>query len=133
MATNYVFCPNCHAQNTSLSPTCMRCGAMLPISPMPMQHVPNYGVQTKPPGADKKIAAGICGIVLGGLGIHKFILGYTTEGIIMLLAYVLGLIFLCGIPSIAVGVIGIIEGIMYLTKSDEEFVMTYIHNKKGWF
>lgn len=30
----------------------------------------------------KKIAAGICGILLGGLGIHKFILGYSTEGII---------------------------------------------------
>jgi hypothetical protein len=30
-------------------------------------------------------------------------------------------------------VIGIVEGIVYLTKSDEEFVSTYIQNKKGWF
>ena len=47
---------------------------MLPISPMPMQPAGGYGAQ-KLPGADKKIAAGICGIVLGGLGIHKFVLG----------------------------------------------------------
>jgi hypothetical protein len=30
-------------------------------------------------------------------------------------------------------VIGIVEGIIYLTKSDEEFVRTYIQAKKGWF
>jgi TM2 domain-containing membrane protein YozV len=72
---------------------------------------------------NKKIIAGILAIVLGGLGIHKFILGYTQEGIIQLL------IGLCGIGSI----IGIIEGIIYLTKSDEEFYQTYQVGKKGWF
>jgi TM2 domain-containing protein len=35
-------------------------------------------------GADKKIIAGILGILLGGFGVHKFILGYTTEGIIQI-------------------------------------------------
>ena len=78
----------------------------------------------KPAGAEKKIAAGICGILLGWLGVHKFILGYTKEGIIQIL-----LSFVCGIGAI----IGIIEGIIYLTKSDEEFVATYVQNKKGWF
>ena len=81
------------------------------------------------PGADKKIAAGICGILLGGLGIHKFVLGYTTEGIIMLLVTLLT----CGFGGIVAGIIGLIEGIIYLTKSDEEFVNTYINSKKGWF
>jgi TM2 domain-containing membrane protein YozV len=76
-------------------------------------------------GADKKIAAGLCGILLGWAGVHKFILGYTNEGIIQL---VIGLVT-CG----AGGIIGLIEGIIYLTKSDEEFVRTYIQNKKGWF
>lgn len=132
MMTNYVFCPNCQTQNSNLNATCMRCGAMLPISPMPMQPVGNYGMTTKPPGADKKIAAGICGIMLGGLGIHKFILGYTVEGIIMLVVYLVG-IFMCGVPALAIAIIGIVEGIIYLTKSDEEFVATYIHGKKGWF
>lgn len=104
---------------------------------MPMQQV-NYG-GAKPVGADKKIAAGICGIVLGGLGIHKFILGYTQEGVILLSVYLVSFIIAmitCGIgtPLIIIpSVIGIIEGIIYLTKSDEEFVQTYIINKKPWF
>ncbi len=81
------------------------------------------------PGAEKKIAAGICAILLGALGVHKFILGYTTEGIIMLLATILS----CGILAPVTGVIGLVEGIIYLTKTDEDFVRTYIENKKGWF
>jgi TM2 domain-containing membrane protein YozV len=83
----------------------------------------------KQAGADKKIAAGICGIVIGWLGVHKFILGYQTEGIIMLLVSVLS----CGMLAVVMQVIGIVEGIMYLTKSDEEFVRTYIQSRKGWF
>jgi TM2 domain-containing membrane protein YozV len=89
------------------------------------------------PGADKKIAAGICGILLGSLGIHKFILGYTTEGIIMLVASLAGIVLSCFVIPIlattAMSIIGLVEGIIYLTKSDEEFVSTYITNKKGWF
>ena len=83
----------------------------------------------KPVGADKKIAAGICGILLGALGIHKFILGYTKEGIIMLLISVLT----CGFGAFVTSIIGLIEGIIYLTKSDEEFSRIYVQNKKGWF
>jgi TM2 domain-containing membrane protein YozV len=83
----------------------------------------------KPAGADKKIAAGVCGILLGALGVHKFILGYTKEGIIMLLVSFLTL----GVLSPVMGIIGLIEGIIYLTKSDEEFVRIYVTGKKGWF
>lgn len=83
----------------------------------------------KPPGAEKKIAAGICGILLGAFGIHKFILGYTKEGIIMLLVTVLTL----GILGFVMGIIGLIEGIIYLTKSDEDFVRIYVQGRKGWF
>ncbi|MBK9153477.1 MAG: TM2 domain-containing protein [Chloracidobacterium sp.] len=103
-----------------------------------MQHVPRPGTG-KPAGADKKLAAGICGILLGGLGIHKFILGYNQEGIILISVYVLAIVvamITCGIgaPLIFVPtIIGIIEGIIYLTKSDEEFVQTYVLNKKPWF
>src|ERR1700745_3825598 len=43
------------------------------------------GVDWQAAGASKKMAAGLCGILLGSLGVHKFILGYNTEGIIMLL------------------------------------------------
>jgi TM2 domain-containing membrane protein YozV len=92
---------------------------------------------TTTPGADKKLAAGICGILLGSLGIHKFILGYSTEGAIMLVVSVLGIVFACfiipAIGPLVMGVIGLAEGIIYLTKSDEDFVNTYIVNKKTWF
>jgi TM2 domain-containing membrane protein YozV len=84
---------------------------------------------TRPDGADKKLPAGICGILLGCLGVHKFVLGYTKEGIIMLLITVLT----CGYGAAVMGLIGLIEGIIYLTKSDEDFVQTYVRNKKGWF
>lgn len=77
----------------------------------------------------KKVAAGLCGILLGALGIHKFVLGYNTEGLIMLLVSLLT----CGLLAPVMSIIGIIEGIIYLTKSDEDFYRTYIAAKKGWF
>lgn len=77
------------------------------------------------PQENKKVLAGVLAIVLGGLGVHKFILGYTQEGIIQL---ILGVVT-CGIG----GVIGLVEGIIYLTKTDEEFYQTYQVGKKGWF
>jgi len=80
-------------------------------------------------GANKKIGAGICGILLGTFGVHKFILGYTSEGVIMLLVSLVS----CGILAVVMQIIGIIEGIMYLTKTDEEFVRTYVEGRKGWF
>jgi len=77
------------------------------------------------PGAEKKVIAGILGILLGAWGIHKFYLGYSKEGIIQIVITILT----CGIG----GLVGLIEGIIYLTKSDEDFVNTYITGKKGWF
>jgi len=74
---------------------------------------------------NKRVLAGIFALILGGLGVHKFILGYTQEGIIQLIIGVCT----CGIG----GVIGFIEGIIYLVKTDEEFYQTYQANKKGWF
>ena len=79
--------------------------------------------------ASNKIAAGVCGILLGSLGIHKFILGYTGAGLIMLLFTVLT----CGLAGMVTHIIGLIEGIIYLTKSDEEFVRIYVDGRKEWF
>ena len=80
-------------------------------------------------GADKKVAAGVLAILLGSLGVHKFYLGYTKEGVIMLLVSLLT----CGLGASVMSIIGIIEGIVYLTKTDEEFVETYVTNQKTWF
>ena len=80
----------------------------------------------EPKPENKKVVTGILAIILGALGIHKFILGYTQEGIIMLVIC----LFSCGTVS---SLIGLIEGIIYLTKTDEEFYQQYQVNKKGWF
>ena len=74
-------------------------------------------------GNSNKVLIGVLAILLGGLGVHRFMLGDTTGGIIRL---ALGL---CGIGS----VIGLIEGVIYLTKSDEEFQKIYVEGKKAWF
>ncbi|MCR5590920.1 MAG: TM2 domain-containing protein [Lachnospiraceae bacterium] len=76
-----------------------------------------------------KLVAGLLGIFLGALGIHKFYLGYTKEAVIMLVVSVAT----CGFGAGVMGIIGLIEGIMYLTKSDEEFQEIYVDNVKGWF
>jgi TM2 domain-containing membrane protein YozV len=81
------------------------------------------------PRAGSKIPAGICGILLGSLGIHKFILGYTGAGLIMLLVSLLT----CFIASPIMHLIGLIEGIIYLTKSDADFVKTYVDGRREWF
>jgi len=75
---------------------------------------------------NKKLAAGLLAIILGPFGIHKFLLGYTSEGIIWLI------ISLCTCGTVTY-LLGIIEGIIYLTKSDQEFYETYQVNKKAWF
>ena len=88
-------------------------------------------------GENKKVLAGILAIVLGSLGIHKFYLGYNKEGMILAGATVLGYITLCiGVGAfvlMATGIVGLIEGIIYLTKSDKEFYDTYQAGKKPWF
>jgi len=74
---------------------------------------------------NKKVTAGVLGILLGSFGVHKFYLGYTKEGIIQLIITIVT----CGLA----GIIGFVEGIIYLTKSDDEFYKTYQVGKKAWF
>jgi TM2 domain-containing membrane protein YozV len=92
----------------------------------------------------KKMAAGLCGVVLGafglgGLGVHKFVLGLNSGGFTML-GITLGLLVLgfltCGITMFAfpvMSIIGLVEGIIYLTKSDAEFYNLYLVQKRQWF
>ena len=87
------------------------------------------GIQS---GEKNKIVAGLLGIFLGGLGLHKFYLGCKQEGLIMLVVWFVGW-FIGGFPSLVVALIGFIEGIIYLFKSDEEFYDTYVANQKCWF
>jgi TM2 domain-containing membrane protein YozV len=102
--------------------------AELFLNPSVPPHHPS-SANTASSRASDKIAAGVCGILLGSFGVHKFILGYTRAGLIMLLVTLLT----CGVAAVVMSVIGLIEGIVYLTKTDEEFVRIYVDGRKEWF
>jgi TM2 domain-containing membrane protein YozV len=70
-----------------------------------------YAPGYEDPNAKSKLAAGLLGIFLGSLGIHRFYLGYTNIGLVMLLITVLT----CGLGSVVTGIWGLVEGILYLT------------------
>lgn len=146
-----LLCPYCHAKlavsprHAGLTINCPKCDGrfQVPIltashsqaSSQPLARDNNAAVRDF---ATKKVAAGLCGILLGGLGVHKFILGFNAAGVIMLVVWIGGLISgLCLVvplvASIAMNVIGLIEGIIYLTKTDEEFYQTYAVQKRDWF
>jgi TM2 domain-containing membrane protein YozV len=116
------FCQSCGKPTDPNQVICRQCGVSL-AKPAPVL------ASAHDPRASNKIAAGICGILLGAFGVHKFILGYTGAGLIMLLVTVLS----CGIAGAVIHIIGLIEGIIYLTKSDEEFVRIYVVGRKEWF
>ena len=65
-------------------------------------------------GKDRMVAAALA-LFLGGLGIHKFYLGKTAQGVLYLI------FSWTGIPSF----IGWIEGIVYLLKSDIDWAAEY--------
>ena len=58
-----------------------------------------------------RITAGIFALVLGGIGVHKFYMGKVGQGVLCVL-----FCWTC-IPAL----VGLIEGILYLTESDENF------------
>jgi len=139
-------CPHCDTQ-LSLEPhqagqesVCPNCQGRFQV-PLPQAAVGGNNVAYKSTEmiqfADKKIAAGVCGILVGGLGVHKFILGLNSAGAIMLAVYAACLVGSCLVVpifgAIAMQVIGLVEGIIYLTKSDEEFFQTYAVEQKQWF
>jgi TM2 domain-containing membrane protein YozV len=140
------YCYGCAANIDSRAEICPHCGVRLqePPNPYPGQQYPGQqypGQQYPEPqypapvdpalqrAVGNKTVAGICGILIGALGIHKFLLGFTNAGVVMLLVTLLT----CGFGAMPMAIIGLIEGIIYLTKSDQEFYQIYVVQKKEWF
>ncbi|MGN6107806.1 MAG: TM2 domain-containing protein [Kofleriaceae bacterium] len=90
---------------------CPKCGIRQPD--MVALEVQRTQLPTK--GTRNKTTAGLFALLLGGLGIHRFYLGHTGMGVLYLL--------FCWtfIPAIA----ALIEGILYLTMTDEAFAQKY--------
>lgn len=100
VGTGNRFCGNCGAPSNPGATICTQCGVAFPV-PVPA------GMQKS------KIAAGILGVILGGLGIHNFYLGYTGKAVAQLLISILSL----GTLYFASYIWGLVEGIMILTGS----------------
>ena len=128
--TQAVACPNCGFAPRQEHNYCPNCGEH--TDPNQMVCV-NCGASLRSASSKSKVAAGLLALFLGGLGIHKFYLGYSKEGLIMLLVSVIGGVLTIGIASGVVATIALVEGIIYLTKDDSEFEMTYVNGRKGWF
>ncbi|NWA26921.1 TM2 domain-containing protein [Pseudomonas gingeri] len=83
-------------------------------------------------GNSKKIPAALLAFFFGCFGVHKFYLGYKSQGVIMLLIFLFGWL-LAGIPSIIISIIAFVEFIIYLIKSEDDFEQTYVVGQRGWF
>jgi TM2 domain-containing membrane protein YozV len=84
--------------------------------------------------ADKKdkVVAGILGILLGGLGIHAFYIGNTKMGVIILLVGIIGGVVTCGIGYGLAATVGLVQGILYLVASEQDFHNKYVVGQQ-WF
>ena len=78
-----------------------------------------------------RIAAALLAWFLGWLGIHKFYLHRNNAGLVMLLCGTVGWLLI--LPGMAICVIALIEAIIYLTKSDQQFYQDYVAGDRAWF
>jgi TM2 domain-containing membrane protein YozV len=95
-----MYCSNCGTHNPDGASFCSKCGNRLTQS----QPASQPATQWQQGEAKSKVVAGLLGIFLGSIGIHRFYLGYTTIGIIQIVVTVLTF----GIG----GLWGFIEGIL---------------------
>ncbi len=103
------YCSACANMLDPRAEICPRCGVRQ-VTPMPSPVVGMYG-----PAQRSRLAAALLAIFLGSFGIHKFYLGKPGQGVLYLI------FFWTVIP----GIVGFIEGILYLVMSDEEFWSRY--------
>jgi TM2 domain-containing membrane protein YozV len=96
-------CQNCGAAGNPEAEVCTSCGVRL------LGGEPSTGTRSK-------MAAGLLGVFLGGLGIHRFYLGYNGIAVAQLVLTLLGLVT-CGLTALGAWIWGLIEGIMILTGS----------------
>jgi TM2 domain-containing membrane protein YozV len=102
------FCHHCSAPTDPLASFCVKCGVA--VAPLTGQ------AQPFDPTLKSKLAAGLLGIFVGWLGIHRFYLGYTGIAVAQLILGLLGIVT-CGITTLAAAIWGLVEGILILTGS----------------
>ena len=75
-----------------------------------------------PSGKSRGIAA-LLAIFLGAFGIHYFYLGKTTPGVVFLVATLIS----CFILSAVTGIVALIQGILMLCMSQQDFENKYVN------
>ena len=84
----------------------------------------------------KRIVSAVAAILIGCFGTHKFMLNYPKEGRILLLVTLSGLllfqVYLGIFILTGVFIFCIVEGVIYLLKSDELFIDTYQKSHRRW-
>lgn len=105
------YCGECGTEVTGENQeVCLKCGCSLKQT---IQQTIRNAVDNAT-GKDKsKVAAALLALFLGGLGIHRYYLGYTTSAIVMTVLWVLGF-FTLGITFIIVGIWAIVDVILIL-------------------
>jgi len=137
MSAGSLYCPKCAALVPPGTKACPSCG--VPFVQQPVTPRSGYQQQPVPPLSEahnKKVAAGLFAILLPFLGIHKFILGYHGAGWVYLGIFLGSCCCFFILPFFTfpiMGTIALIEGIIYLTKTDEDFYHTYMVNRRSWF
>jgi TM2 domain-containing membrane protein YozV/cold shock CspA family protein len=81
--------------------------------------------------SQNRIAAALLAWFLGWLGIHKFYLGKTSAGFIMMACGTVG--WLLVLPGLGICLVALIEAIIYLSKSDQQFYQDYVVGDRAWF
>lgn len=100
------YCPECGKPVNSKSDVCLSCG--ISLKTIKSENNITYNSNTK-----SKIAAALFAFFLGGIGIHRFYLGYTGIGIVFVILFVLGFLTV-GITWIVTGIWAFIEFILIL-------------------
>ncbi len=117
-----MFCKNCGNEVPEGTNVCPNCGQSVngeqPQQTQQSQQSEQPRTKSQQGAPKSKVAAGLLGILLGGLGIHNFYLGYTNKALIQLLVSLLGGLITCGVAAGAMEIWGIIEGILYLIGSE---------------
>ncbi len=84
----------------------------------PPYYPPRYDVPPVGYLQKSRLAAGLLGILFGGLGVHNFYLGFQTKAVVQLLVTLIGSIFTCGLSAVAMSIWGFVEGILILTANN---------------